>query len=93
MSDEKKTRLTWARVSGDTSGQTRVGLAGGVTLFRYTWDASKVHPGQPYVMTSELPGHTGRRWRGATPEELPPVAERVLAIWLEAIGVTARASS
>jgi hypothetical protein len=75
--------LTWKQ----TRSQTQRGSAGAIELFMFTWDGSKQHPGKPWVMTSDLPGLAGQRWRAATPEELPSVAEHVLAAWLVKIGV------
>jgi hypothetical protein len=71
----------------ETRAPAHAGLAGEVWLFTYTWDDSKDHPGEPWVMTSVLPGFGGRTWRGADGGALRKVADEVLAGWLKRIGV------
>jgi hypothetical protein len=77
MSDETRTLLTW---TGERLG--REGKAGGVRLFTYTYDSGKTHPGEPWVMWSELPGHVGRKWRSGSEIGLQELADDILAAWL-----------
>lgn len=77
MSEETRTLLIW---TGERLG--REGKAGGVRLFTYTYDSSKTHPGEPWVMWSELPGHVGRKWRSGSEIGLQELADRILALWL-----------
>lgn len=78
-------RLTWHEPRAD-AGQ---GRAGSIRLFHYTWDDSKRHPGQPYVMRTDLPGYEGGTWRSGDPGSLKETAEEIFAAWLKAVGVLA----
>jgi hypothetical protein len=82
VSDRPTTsRLAW------TEGQYSAhhGQAGGVQLFTYSWDNSKVHPGEPWVMRTALPGYGTRTWRSGSEIDLQEKAERILARWLEKV--------
>jgi hypothetical protein len=73
----------------ETRTPTHAGLAGEVWLFTYTRDDDKQHPGEPWVLTTTLPGHGGKKWHGADGAMLRKVADEVLAGWLKWIGVSA----
>jgi hypothetical protein len=72
--------LTWK----DTSrhGASFAGLADDVRLFAYTYDSHKSYPGRPWVMSTDLPGLSGKRWRAPDEATLRAMAEQVLAGWL-----------
>lgn len=77
---EVKPRLAWARANG--SVRTQEATADCIRLFTSTWDSSKAHPGEPWVMRSDLPGLVGHTWRSESEAELQGRAERILAAWL-----------
>lgn len=73
----------------ETRAPTHAGLAGEVWLFTYTWDDDKLHPGEPWVLTTTLPGYGGKKWHGTDEAVLRKVADELLADWLKRIGVAA----
>jgi hypothetical protein len=72
----------------ETRAPAHAGLAGGVWLFTYTWADSKQHPGEPWVLSTTLPGYNGKQWHAADAADLRTTAAEVLADWLRRIGVS-----
>jgi hypothetical protein len=90
----EKLLLTWVTPPG-THGQSHDGRAGGIRLFSYTWDSSKAHPGEPWVMYTDLPGasYVGRKWRSGSEIDLQETAERILAAWLGKVTDSAKSGT
>lgn len=80
--------LTWKDGQYSASG----GYAGDIRLFGITWKTGR--DSKNWIMGTDLPGFTHKRWESDDRDELHVIAEKFLAAWIARVsrGVPALAA-